>query len=308
MTDIPARAADHPALSGFSEVIPLSGFSGATVAMVRGPDGVPFVRKAANAPGTNATLRAQAHRQASLAEIVRGCAELPEVLREGETDGLFHFDMRFVPSRDAVNYLSNTSFENVAEFAARVERLMVRLADSPALSPSPISPEKSVLLAKLDQIAERTADLHARDLAPLFQAARQIDMVIADANATASHGDLTFENILVDRRGDLWLIDTIESPFDHYWIDWSKLFQECEGRWHAHRGRPIATGVTWWLRNHFLAAATRQNPVYPARHYILLGLTFARILPYAHSEADRAFVASRVVGCGHTALQLLEQG
>jgi hypothetical protein len=308
MIDMPANSTSHPAFSGFREVILLSGFSGATIALVRGSDGAPFVRKAANTADTNDRLRTQAYRQTSLAEVIKGCADLPEVLRDGLTEGLYYFDMQFVPSRDAVNYLSNTSFENVAEFAVRIEQLMYRLAEAPALTTTPIKPERSVLLEKLNQIAARTKDLNERDLAPLFRAARQMDTFVADPSATASHGDLTFENILVGRRGDLWLIDTIESPFDHYWIDWSKLFQECEGRWHAHRGRPIATGVTWWLRNHFLAAATRQNPFYPARHYILLGLTFARILPYAHSEADRAFVANRVLNCGHAALQLLDQG
>ena len=103
---------------------------------------------------------------------------------------------------------------------------------------------------------------------------------------TAVHGDLTFENILVGRGGQLWLIDAIDLPFHHYWLDWAKLFQECEGRWHAHRGRPISTSVTWWLRTRWMDAAARLAPEYPSRHYLLLGLTFARILPYALSDFD----------------------
>ncbi|MCW2362155.1 MULTISPECIES: phosphotransferase [unclassified Sphingobium] len=294
----------HPALRMFREVIPLSGFSGATVALVR-DGGQPFVRKAANLVDANGSLRDQAVRQQALAGLVEGCAGMPEVLDMGEQDGLFYFDMAFIPSRDAVNFLSNGTFDNVADFADRVERLMSCLAVSVPVSQPPLAPRKSLLVDKLQQIADKTGAMHEEALAPLVEAARRMDVLVADEKPTAAHGDLTFENILVDRRGALWLIDTITSPFDHVWIDWSKLFQECEGLWHAHRGRPLARGVTWWLRQRFHAAATALDPAYPARHYILLGLTFARILPYAKTDEDRAFVARRVAECGRAALDNL---
>jgi hypothetical protein len=295
---------DHPALREFREVIPLSGFSGATVALVR-DRAAPFVRKVSNRIDANGGLREQAVRQQALAGIVEGCAAMPEVLDMGERDGFFYFDMAFIPSRDAINFLSNGTFDGVAEFAERVEQLMQRLAASAPVGDAPLPPKKALLTEKLTQIAERTGARHEAALAPLTEAVARIDRIVADETPTAVHGDLTFENILVDRRGALWLIDTIPSPFDHYMVDWSKLFQECEGLWHAHRGRPLARGVTWWLRQYFHGAATRLDPAYPARHYILLGLTFARILPYAKTDEDRAFVSQRVMECGRAALDNL---
>jgi len=296
--------ADHPALRSFREVIPLSGFSGATVALVRDRE-TPFVRKVSNRAEANAPLRDQAVRQKELAGLVEGCAAMPEVLDMGESEGFFYFDMAFIPSRDAINFLSNGTFDGVAEFAERVERLMERLAASPPVGEAPLAPRKQLLVEKMAQIAERTGARHEDALAPLLDAVARMDRIVADETPTAVHGDLTFENILVDRRGALWLIDTIPSPFDHYMVDWSKLFQECEGLWHAHRGRPLARGVTWWLRQYFHDAATRLDPAYPTRHYILLGLTFARILPYAKTEEDRAFVSKRVLECGRAALERL---
>jgi hypothetical protein len=298
---------NHPALRGFHEVIPLSGFSGATVALVRDRP-QPFVRKVSNRIENNAALREQATRQRALAAIVRGCADLPEVLDEGECEGAYYFDMQFIPSRDAINFLSHGSFDNVCEFATRIDLLMQRLANSAPVGPAPLCPRKSLLDEKLSQIAQRVDARALEALEPLFAAALLLEQLNANETPTAVHGDLTFENILVDRRGQFWLIDTIPSPFDHYWIDWAKLFQECEGLWHAHRGRPLARGVTWWLRQRFHEAATRLDPTYPPRHYILLGLTFARILPYAHNEADRAFVAMRVKECGRAALSFFNQG
>jgi hypothetical protein len=296
-----ASEALHPALAGFDEVILLSGFSGATVALVR-DRGRSFVRKVANRPETNATLREQAMRQVALSSVVEGSARMPDVYAEDETAGLYHFDMAFVPSRDAVNFLAHGSFDAVAEFADKVERLMIQMAAAPPVGDRPVAPGKAVLRGKLDQIGSKLDPVLLDALAPLSRAVDQVDRLIASEVATAAHGDLTFENILVDRRGALWLIDTITSPFDHYWIDWSKLFQDAEGLWHAHRGRHLARGVTWWLRQRFHAAASRLDPAYPARHYVMLGLTFARILPYTKTEADRAFVAQRTRECGLAAL------
>ena len=105
-----------------------------------------------------------------------------------------------------------------------------------------------------------------------------ITMVVS----TAVHGDLTFENILVGRGGQLWLIDAIDSPFDHYWLDWAKLFQECEGRWHAHRGRPISTSVTWWLRTRWMDAAAQSRP---GISFASLSLARANVRPHSSIRA-----------------------
>lgn len=295
---------DHPAFADFSEVVPLSGFSGATVALLRTSSGSPFVRKAANSPAANAGILAQSARQAWLRSVIESVASVPRVLDENEAQGLCFYDMEFAPARDAINYLSTATFEQVAMFSDRVEQLMQALAAASPRAPA-IAPGRATLAAKLEQIAERSGGTYANELATLNEALLLMGEVTGSNLPTASHGDLTFENILVGRRGDLCLIDPIESPFDHYWFDWSKLFQECEGRWHAHRGRSIATSVTWWLRDRWMKAAAHQSPLYPSRHYFFLGLTFARILPYAHSEADSAFVARRVASFGRAAIDVV---
>lgn len=294
----------HPTLRDYPEALPLSGFSGATIALVQ-TGNRSFVRKAANSPSGNDGLRDQALRQKALSELVAGCAAMPTVFDMGDIDGLFYFDMEFVPSRDAINFLSGSPFHNVSEFAAKIERLMHRLAETASPASAPLAPSTGIISQKLDQVTAKTEGRFAEQIGPLVEALALMGGLAEMPATTAVHGDLTFENILVDRRGELWLIDTIASPFDHYWIDWSKLFQECEGLWHTHRGRPLARGVTWWLRQRFLDVATTLDPAWPIRHYILLGLTFARILPYAKTETDRAFVSRRTEECGKAALELL---
>ena len=295
-------ARHNPAFAGFGQVMPLVGFSGAAIALVRAAGGPQFVRKAAMAPANNAALRIQATRQTWLGDQLRGAAEVPEVLGEGEADGLYYFDMAFISSRDANAYLASASFGDVEEFAASVETLMRGLSERalPGASPPTLDP----LRTKLAEIDARTAHGFEALLGPIREALDRLDRFADTSVATVTHGDLTFENILVSAKRKLWLIDPIQSPIDHYWMDWAKLFQDCEGLWHLHRGKPLSVGVTRWLRNRWLQSAGALSPDYPARHYILLALTFARILPYARTADDIAFVTERVRGFGQAAQEL----
>ena len=280
---------DHPAFAGEREVVPLSGFSGALIALLRDARGQLYVRKAAKAPTDSKKLARQAERQIELGAILEGVARMPDVLRTGEAEGCFWFDMAFVPGRDGIRYLSDASHIEFAAFADQLSGLVGRFA-STADQASPID-IRSAIADKLLDIDRKTAGEYRHLLARLNFAASSMPHTLPK---TAVHGDLTLENLIVDRQDKLWLIDTIDSPFDHYWIDLSKLFQDCEGRWFQHRGRKLSLGISWELRQRLFRTAQAMDARYPAFHHLLLSLTFARILPYSRTETDRAFVLQRV--------------
>lgn len=284
--------AKHPGFASFRQVIPLAGFSGAGIALLRNPGGSQFVRKAAMTIDRNDAMRVQAEKQNWLRSQLEGAAEVPEILDEGEIEGLYYFDMEFVPSRDANAFLATASFDDAARFAVSVEQLIARLSQT--FLSTEAGPTIQPLLLKLEEIDTRTAGAFTALLEPLREMIGASAFPSAAAHATVCHGDLTFENILVGAKHRLWLIDPIQSPTNHYWFDWAKLFQECEGYWYVHRRKPISTGVVHWLRNRWHRTACELAPGYDAWHYLLLALTFARILPYAHSESDMAFVVRRV--------------
>lgn len=284
--------AAHPGFSSFQQVIPLAGFSGAAIALLRNPGGAQFVRKAAMTSEGNGALHAQASRQRWLRSRLAGAAEVPEIFDEDEVEGLYYFDMEFVPSRDANAFLATASLSDVQNFAASVEHLIRQLSECP--SPTESAPTIQPLILKIAEIDTRTAGCFAALLEPLRDMIVASDFSTGTAHATVCHGDLTFENILVGAKHRLWLIDPIQSPLNHYWFDWSKLFQECEGHWYLHRRKPISTGVVHWLRNRWHRTAVELAPGYASWHYLLLALTFARILPYARTEADIGFVVGRV--------------
>jgi hypothetical protein len=292
----------HPAFKGFDEVVPLTGFSGASVAILRATGGASFVRKAAKAPESNASLRAQADRQSWLRIHLEGAVNVPAVLDQAEVEDLYYFDMEFVPSRDANSFLMSATLAEVREFAARVEELITRMSRK-SLDGQAAEPTLEPFRTKLAEISQRTDGRFDALISPIRDAIDHLSGFAKDPVATVCHGDLTFENILVGPRTELWTIDAIRSPVDHYWMDWAKLFQDCEGRWHIHRGKKLSIGVTRWLRNRWFSYAVRLTPEYASRHYILLALTFARILPYTNSRADLDFVAERIRLFGKAALE-----
>lgn len=291
----------HPAFADQAEIVLLSGFSGALIALLRDANGTNFVRKVAEKPDGSAKLKRQADQQIALGAMLGGLARMPEVLREGDAGGCYWFDMTFVPGRDGVTYLADASYSQFEQFSARLADLLRRLAEPVAdsLEFRPAAP----ILAKLDEIDGKTKGAHTALLAPLRVAADKMDFTLP---TTRVHGDLTLENIIVDRSDQLWLIDTIESPFDHYWIDLSKLFQDCEGRWFRHRGRALSLGVSWELRQRLHTVARAMDSRYAGFHNLLLALTFARILPYAQGQPDIDFVARRVAIFAEASKRALE--
>ncbi|MXO60722.1 phosphotransferase [Altererythrobacter salegens] len=297
----------HPAFAKHSQVIPLSGFSGAVVALLRAKGGGRFVRKAAREPSVNEILRRQCGRQKMLSSILTEAVKVPAVLGEGEAAGLYYFDMAFVPSQDAASFLSKAPFDEIVQFSHNIEDLISVFAKSKGFETTLAQPQTTYLTWKFEEISQRTSGRYDACLLDLMEASRQTSILPPMATETASHGDLTFENILVASNRDLWLIDPIASPVSHYWFDWSKLFQETEGRWHNHRGRPISLCVSWWLRNRWIASAMSESEEYLSRHYLLLGLTFARILPYAKSELDRLYLVERITAYGKAALRGVEK-
>jgi aminoglycoside phosphotransferase (APT) family kinase protein len=291
----------HPAFQGFDEVVPLAGFSGASIAILRRSGQASFVRKAANDLESNAGLIAQARRQLWLRTQLEGAVNVPAVFEQGEIQSLCYFDMEFVRSRDANSFLISANFRELSEFAERVEE-MIKCMSQKSLIGEAAEPTLEPFRTKLAEISKRTDGRFDALISPIEEAIDHLPRFSSDPIPTVCHGDLTFENILVSARRDLWVVDSISSPIDHYWMDWAKLFQDCEGRWHIHREKKLSIGVTRWLRNRWFSYAVRLAPDYAARHYILLSLTFARILPYAKSRADLDFVAERIRLFGQAAL------
>ena len=194
-----------------------------------------------------------------------------------------YFDMDYVPSRtlgDLVRTLS--PFDMRAVIDAIGDMLATFHATSQNAMPATLFYDKIDDIAKtlapsplLNHIVER---LHATDWSGI--------------PASVSHGDLTFENILVSPDGEVTFIDCDE-PFASSWqLDLGKLFQDCAGQWCLRMLDKPCIGAAERLAqlgSEFRALAADLDPALPARLNQFATLHLLRTVPYATTDDAAEF-------------------
>lgn len=281
---------NHPCFKGLLDAVPLSGFSGALVALLDSDNANIRVRKAALDMGSSERLRDQAERQLRLANAFTGVTKVPQILSDGEEEGCYWYDMEYVAGLDAIAYLAvgtRTKIDKLLHQIGAMLETQAKFVDDNACD---INLHQQIK-HKVFEIDTSTRGKYQSLLAEIITAIPDQPIFL---RPTIVHGDLTLENVLIDQKEQIWIIDTIPSPFDHYWIDISKLFQDLVGRWFLHRGRSLSIGLVKTMADEVFQRACALDPRYSGYHAILLALSFARILPYCTSEEDSNFVSDRI--------------
>lgn len=285
---------DDPLLHGARAARPLVGLSGARVVLMTTNDHFWFVRKGSGDPAGNERLRRQVVKlrdfRARLADVVH----VPEVLGDGEIDGRYYYDMEQVHGQDAAAFLRTAPYGDVAQVAARLVRYLSAAAErpSPGAAAEPASFFEATF-AKICDVQRRTGHLSDAVLAQLLLGCERLRRQPSQ-RPTTCHGDLTLENLVVDPRGELWMLDLLDAPYEHYWQDIAKLHQDLAGGWYLRRQPPIARCVADYLSRRILEHAERLSPQYPGVHHLLVACTFVRILPYAAEPAVQDFLRERI--------------
>jgi thiamine kinase-like enzyme len=117
---------------------------------------------------------------------------------------------------------------------------------------------------------------------------------IINLPVTLSHGDLTFDNILLVNNScdDVYLIDFLPLFYPSYFLDIAKLFQDIDGNWTQIRynkefpkkAKNIIREIIW----------DSLPEEYKVQHNALMVVSFARILPYAKNEHDRNMIKKEI--------------
>ena len=257
------------------------GHSGAEV-VLHTDDSDTWVRKSAATSAGNARLLRQALKQRLFA--AQGLP-FPRV-RELGFDTARHawFEMDYVPARTLGDLVrSQVAFDRAMVIRA-VDELLAKFRQT-ATEALPAE----LFRAKIGEIGRFCDD------AALHRAAARLSaMDWSGIPASASHGDLTFENILVAPDGGVVFIDCDE-PFASSWhLDLGKLFQDAVGHWCIRAAPSIGATekLAHWARDFAALAPDARLTQFAALHLL-------RTVPYARS-ADTASFAIRA------ALRLLE--
>ena len=257
-----------------------------------------FIRKVAQDPRGSDRLRRQAAKQLQFAEEMAGVIRTPRILDEGEIDGHYYFDMEFIRGADGASFLRRASYSQVADFSRRLCEYLTVAAARPPLRDNPAT-AFDALYAKVCEAQSISGCMSDDTLAKLFLGLQKLRRIEA-LHPTLCHGDLTLENMVIDEHGAIWVLDLLDSPFEHYWQDIAKLHQDLSGEWYLTKHPPIAKCVLEFLSRQILETANRLHPNYAEVHSLLVAATFVRILPYAQDPEKLQFVQQHASNISRT--------
>ena len=196
----------------------LSGHSGCEISLFRKDDGF-FVRKTAGRPDYNKRLRIQIAKQVGYKPAQNSNIRVPQVYKTGVQDGVFYFDMEYLNCCTMAKYIETISIKGIATFIDWVVNEL-------HISDSVVMPETNeVFQHKIKSLYNNIPleEIYVNALKRL----EKFDF--SEIPYSKCHGDLTLENILIDFRGDIYLIDFLDSFFDSWMIDVAKLLQDLFG-------------------------------------------------------------------------------
>ena len=276
---------------------PMTGHSGAEIFLfTQGQKS--FVRKSAGKPEQNGRLRQQSEKLRMLAQY---SLSVPRVLREGTHEsGCAFYDMEYVPARTAAAAICDGAALDWPVLLKALERMFMffQLTEG-----APVPAE--AFHAKIAQIkAIGRSGVCVPHCDAITVIANRLDALNWDGiPASESHGDLTFENILLTADDRVVLIDCDAGWVSSWWIDAAKLYQGVSGHWFLSNlylddeaGRSL------------LHASQRLERLKPFLDSLLAGLDrrlvpriaqlaalhLFRTLPYARDERIVGFALSRI--------------
>lgn len=269
------------------------GQSGCKVELIE-KNGIKRVRKSAQGE-IRERLMTQHRKMKRLTHIQS--AKIPPLYESKDDGETFSFEMHYCEMArtfaDAAEEMSLLELRDGAD-------LLIRLLEEISATPPQAGPLtfKQANEAKLkDLIQEENIRRFGsvKELLEEFSAhPKKYFEPIAGMTSTFCHGDLTMDNLLWDGNGNRWMIDPIDCFFEHPWMDVAKLYQDLEGSWYQlrnHVAQRRASSNLWRIGALLKDWVLTRWPIYGRYHYYLLGLTFARILPYS-MDAELAGVVS----------------
>ncbi len=284
----------YPDLKKGDRIRPLKGLSGVDVFLIQKKSGTSFVRKQSPTLEGNIRLNKQLDKQKWFMQRGEDSKVLtPEILGEGEIGGRLYFDMERIVGLDGVSFLQRASYQEVEAFGRFISEYLRWASEEESLFPPRTSFSES-LHTKIDAVEEKCP----WTLSYCDALRAKIALIEGhDLDAAWCHGDLTFENMMIDSSGRVVFLDFLDNYHEHPMPDVSKLFQDLRGLWYSRHGKVVSASVRGFLVQRFMkVAAELVGPSVDAALLteLLLALTFLRIAPYATSVRDIDIVRTRL--------------
>jgi aminoglycoside phosphotransferase len=265
--------------------------------LIEWPHGA-IVRKQARDPAQNGRLRAQAQKLAWAHAAGFRC---PAVRDEGVDEGIYWFDMDYIPGESLANGLVSGRAIDWPQIVGQVADALEQLRGGADTMLDPLA-----FAGKLADIQDRCA---GRDvLQPMSERIGRAIVALAARDwtgvpASHCHGDMKLENILLRPDGSLMFIDFDVPEQSSYALDIGKIYQDLAGQWFLRQQILREPGSIDLLNarlslaraaSHFDAGLAAMLPGGRTRAAQFAAFHLMRTLPYATDGAVPGFVMGRV--------------
>ena len=259
----------------------LKGYSGCPLYLVKTDSGL-IVRKVSVSRDYNNRLHTQSLKQERFRK--NDFITAPNVFERGYTsNGLYFFEMEYIKGQTFSNYLKTCSID---DFLGRLKSL-VSWCISSSVSRNRVE-TKGAFLKKINQLKSFNPSLRNREA--IFDFLDQVPW--ERVPNSICHGDLTIQNAII-YQDKIYLLDFLDSFYDSWMIDISKLLQDLELGWtFRYEKTSVETKLKMRLGSQYIADSLDNLSWGGARRlvYSLLLLNILRICPYSRDDLTNKWI------------------
>lgn len=254
----------------------LNGNSGCHLQAFKTDDNLILIRKTSRDFDYNDRLKAQMLKQKAFSVYSSGLCS-PYVKNFGMENNLFYFDMNFINGQNMAQYIINTDFSAMGLLVNKLFNDISVFSKTESIKID----TKLVFSLKIKEL-NREINSEWEFIKKAFFMLEQFDW--SKIPQSYCHGDLTLENILISNDGDIYLIDFLDSFYNSWMFDMSKIFQDIELGWAYRNQKPCANRsvklnlVKEKILEKLYKFNNGENIIFSIYHLLLLNLL--RIYPY----------------------------
>lgn len=265
----------------------LSGHSGCQILLCKANNQL-FVRKISSSPSYNKRLAIQCLKQIHILEALAKVENVatPEIFSDGLKDDCYYFDMEYIQGSSLSNIVPSLNVQVVKSLAHKFAEIFKTLSEVPGIRED--SGEAFRKKAISIRIPEKCPQLFFDLKEYLIEA--DYDSV---GRASSCLGDSTLENFIVTPTGKLYVLDLLDSFYDSWKIDASKLIFDLKYNWSCRKEGFSSNRI---VRNKILAEELKNSlesfglSLSEAEEKDLILLHILRIVPYCKDDETLRFL------------------
>ncbi len=270
----------------------LKGSSGVSISF-KTINGIKIVRKQSEKKEQIGRLKVQYEKHIFLSKQKNNLFKIPQIINSGSRKNLFFYEYKFIEGFSMSEVLSLKPTDQLIKIMDKLVLIVKYFSKNVEYFERSFENRKfkDILVDKVLRVSDTLhLDKNIKD-----KFLTNLKLITIPTNKTLYHGDLSFENIIIDKKDDIWLIDCIGTFYPHYWTDLSKLFQDIEGEWnYLKHGIKLDRKKNQELTNYLKKRIVEFDKGYIQSHNFFMAMIFLRTLPYLKNESKKEKILKKI--------------